>query len=175
VRGSITRGQKLECHAGIPLWPETVAAVRLAIEKRRPAKSEADAKLLLIGARGTSYVKHTGGLRVAAEFARLRDDVGIKDRVFYDLRRTFQTVADNQSRDRDGVKAIMGHAPASGDMSAIYRQGFDDDRLRAIVNAVRGWLFPKPTAAKKPKLKAPKAATTEQRPQREPADLRVVG
>jgi integrase len=132
----------------IPLWPETVAAVRKAIEKRRPAKSEADAKLLFIGARGTSYVNHTGGHRVAAEFARLRDEVGMKDRVFYDLRRTFQTVADNLSRDRDGVKAIMGHAPASGDMSAIYRQGFDDDRLRAIVDHVHGWLFAKPAAGK---------------------------
>ena len=99
------------------------------------------AKLLFIGARGTSYVNHTGGHRVAAEFARLRDEVGIKDRVFYDVRRTFQTVADNLSRDRDGVKAIMGHAPASGDMSAVYRQNFDDERLRNIVDHVHGWLF----------------------------------
>lgn len=93
-------------------------------------------------------MNHTGGHRVAAEFARPRDDVGIKDRVFYDLHRNFQTVVDNLSRDRDGMKAIMGHAPASGDMSAIYRQGFDDDRLKAIVNIVRGWLYPQPAADK---------------------------
>ncbi len=157
----------------IPLWPETVAAVREAIEKRRPAKNEADAKLLFIGARGTSYVNHTGGHRVAAEFARLRDDVGLKDRVFYDLRRTFQTVADNLSRDRDGVKAIMGHAPASGDMSAIYRQGFDDDRLQAIVNVVRDWLYPVPKIEKRPKAK--KAASKPANQERESAPLRVVG
>jgi integrase len=128
----------------IPLWPETLAAVREAIAKRRPHKNPSDEKLLFIGARGTSYVNHTGGHRVAAEFAHLRDNVGIKDRVFYDLRRTFETIADNLSRDRDGVKAIMGHAPDSGDMSAVYRQCFDETRLRCIVDLVHDWLYAEP-------------------------------
>ena len=66
---------------------------------------------------------------------------------FYDLRRTFETIADNRSRDKDGVKAIMGHAPASGDMTATYRQEFEDERLRSIVNHVRDWLYPPQTAA----------------------------
>ncbi len=162
----------------IPLWPETVAAVRKVMESRRASKNPAEANLLFIGARGTSYVNHTGGHRVAAEFARLRDEVGIKGRVFYDFRRTFQTVADNRSRDRDGVKAIMGHAPASGDMSAVYRQNFDDDRLRSIVDHVHEWLYAKPAAgkqSKRPTLQRIK----EDRPrlQREPdkASLRIVG
>jgi len=160
----------------IPLWPETVAAVRVAAKKRRTAKAPEDAKLLFIGAHGSSYVSNTGGHRVAHEFASLRDAAHIKDRVFYDLRRTFQTVADNLSRDRDGVKAIMGHAPASGDMSAIYRQGFDDDRLRSVVDHVRGWLYAEKASAKRsPSPKNKPTAEPRTAKQEQTAALRIVG
>jgi integrase len=125
----------------VPLWPETIAAVNAAIAKRRKPKNAEHEHLLFIGDRGTSYINKTGGHRVAQEFAHLRDDCKV-DRTFYDLRRTFETIADNKSHDKDGVKALMGHAPASGDMSAVYRQGFDDDRLRSIVSHVRTWLYP---------------------------------
>jgi hypothetical protein len=113
------------------------------IEKRRPAKNPDEANLLFIGPRGRSYVSDVGGYRVAAEFAKWRNAVGIKDRVFYDFRRTFQTVAENLSRDKDTVKAIMGHTFSESDMAARYRQGFYDDRLQDVVNHVRSWLFSK--------------------------------
>ena len=35
----------------------------------------------------------------------------------------------------------MGHAGASNDMSAVYRQRVDDERLLAVTNHVRKWLF----------------------------------
>jgi len=156
----------------IPLWPETVTAVRKVMEHRNPAKNPDESHLLFIGARGTSYVNHTGGHRVAAEFARLRDDVGIKDRVFYDFRRTFQTVAENLSRDKDTVKCIMGHTFSETDMAARYRQGFFDVRLRDVVNHVRTWLFGKQatagdTATKKRAKVAAKPKVQRQQSQRE--------
>ena len=58
----------------------------------------------------------------------------------YDLRRGFQTVADG-ARDPVATSFVMGHAPAAGDMAATYRQTIDDDRLKAVVNVVRTWLF----------------------------------
>jgi integrase len=61
-------------------------------------------------------------------------------RTFYDLRRTFQTIAEG-AHDLVAVQSIMGHAPASADMSAVYRQRVDDDRLRAVSDHVRAWLF----------------------------------
>ena len=64
----------------------------------------------------------------------------IEDRCFYDLRRTFQTVAEG-ARDLAAAQAIMGHAPPASDMSALYRQRVDDDRLRAVVDHVHNWLF----------------------------------
>lgn len=35
----------------------------------------------------------------------------------------------------------MGHAPSGADMSALYRERIDDDRLLAVTEFVRRWLF----------------------------------
>jgi integrase len=127
----------------IPLWPETVSAVEASIEKRTKPKDDADTKFIFIGARGESYVGDHKGYRVTAEFSRLLRAAGIVDRSFYDLRRTFQTVAEKSSTDFPAISAIMGHAPKSGDLAAVYRQGgIGDERLRAVADGVRGWLFP---------------------------------
>src|SRR5262249_8799165 len=73
----------------VPLWSETVAAVKTAIAQRRQPKDLADANLLFIGKLGSSYVSHTGGHRIAHEFSDLCEAAGVTGRVFYDLRRTF--------------------------------------------------------------------------------------
>ena len=59
---------------------------------------------------------------------------------FYALRHTFETIG-GESRDQVAVDHIMGHSPAAGDMSAVYRERISDERLRAVVNHVHGWLF----------------------------------
>ena len=59
---------------------------------------------------------------------------------FYALRHTFQTVAEG-AHDMAAVQSIMGHAPAAGDMSSVYRERIDDTRLQAVVEYVRKWLF----------------------------------
>ena len=46
---------------------------------------------------------------------------------------------------------LWRHAPASGDMSAIYRQGIEDQRLRAVADHVHGWLFAKVAKQRLPK------------------------
>lgn len=125
----------------IPLWPDTRKAIKEAIEQRRQPKEPADAGLLFIGRRGTSYRDDAASYRVSAEFADIRKLTTINSaRTFYDFRRTFQTVSEN-SRDSVAVRAIMGHAPPTDDMSSIYRQRIDDDRLVAVVAVVRKWLM----------------------------------
>ena len=124
----------------VPLWPETVEAVKLAIDKRCQPKNPAEATILFIGGRGRSYQTDHGGYRVAAEFARVMKAAGVKGRSFYDLRRTFQTVAED-SHDLEAVKALMGHAPPENDMSARYRQKIEDARLLAVTGIVRAWLY----------------------------------
>jgi integrase len=122
----------------VPLWPETVAAIREVLASRREPREEKNSGLLFITKRGNSYAASPRGLIL--EFERLAKNAGVEGRTFYDLRRTFQTVAEGV-HDLVAVQAIMGHAPKSGDMASIYRQRVDDSRLLATVNHVRAWLF----------------------------------
>jgi integrase len=62
----------------------------------------------------------------------------MKDRSFYALRHTFQTVAD-EARDFVAVRAIMGHA-GTGDIADHYRERISDARLIAVSEHVRKWL-----------------------------------
>lgn len=126
----------------IPLWPETVRALKAAIARRPTPKDAADVDLVFIGARGENYIGKHKGYRVTQAFDRLLTDAGIEGRTYYDLRRTFQTIAEG-AHDLVAVQSVMGHAPPGGDMSAVYRQGVADDRLRAVVEHVRKWLYGK--------------------------------
>jgi integrase len=72
--------------------------------------------------------------------ARVLKKAGIEHRTFYDLHRTFQTIAEG-AHDLAAVQSIMGHAPSNGDMSDIYRQRVSDERLRAVTDYVHDWLF----------------------------------
>jgi integrase len=75
------------------------------------------------------------------EFKKLCAEVGIKRRgSFYTLRHVFQTIAEG-SRDLVAVQTIMGHAPATNDMNAVYRERVEDERLQVVVNHVHAWLF----------------------------------
>lgn len=124
----------------IPLWSETVEAIESMLAGRVKPKRSADADLLFIGKRGESYVGNHKGYRVTQEFRRVCDQAGVEGRSFYDLRRTFETIGED-SRDLVAVKAIMGHAPATGDMSSVYRQRISDDRLQAVTTVVHDWLY----------------------------------
>jgi integrase len=124
----------------IPLWTETVDAIKASLESRREPK-DADVKtLLFVGPRGETYLA-SNGYRVAGEFARVLDGAKIKPkRGFYCLRHVFQTIGEG-ANDLVAVQSIMGHAASGSDMSARYRERIEDARLLAVVNRVRDWLF----------------------------------
>ena len=65
---------------------------------------------------------------------------------FYGLRHTFETIG-GESRDQVAVDHIMGHA--RDDMASVYRERISDERLKAVTDHVRGWLFGKTVLAKK--------------------------
>ncbi|HBE70981.1 MAG TPA: integrase [Planctomycetaceae bacterium] len=123
----------------VPLWPETELAISKAIEH---ANSKGEDSLCFIGLRGKHYIspKKTGG-RVTGEFVTTRNSAGVNPaRTFYDLRRTFETVA-SSTVDQPAIDAIMGHTPSESNMPARYRQGLlPDYRLRGVVDCVREWL-----------------------------------
>jgi integrase len=125
-----------------PLWPETVQALRDALAKRPQPKDPADSGLVFITKFGKGWQSGIGNSPVGREVSRLLDSLGINGRKglgFYTLRHTFRTVADG-AKDQPAADLIMGHEVPH--MSSIYRQGIEDDRLRAVSNVVRNWLFP---------------------------------
>ncbi|MCI0464603.1 MAG: site-specific integrase [Gemmataceae bacterium] len=137
---------------GIPrravLWPETVTALKEALAKRPEPKSEDHAGLAFLSLRGTPLcsvreANRTDG--VAVQFGNLLQRLGINGRKgigFYCLRHVFRTVAD-EARDQPAADYIMGHeAPP---MSAVYRERISDERLKAVTDHVRAWLFPPST------------------------------
>jgi integrase len=133
----------------IPLWPETVQALRDAIALRKPPKSRDDADLVFLTRNGARWVRvqqNRQGTRftnidaLAQEFSKLLGSLDITGhRNFYCLRHCFETYA-GESRDQVAVNAIMGHVDNS--MAATYREGISDERLMAVVNTVRVWLWP---------------------------------
>lgn len=75
------------------------------------------------------------------EFNKLLRSLKLKRHgvAFYALRHTFETVA-GESQGQVAVNAIMGHVDES--MAGLYREGISDERLQAVVDTVRAWLFP---------------------------------
>ena len=127
-----------------PLWPETVAALQEWLpEKTKPQDSE-NTNCVFLTRAGTKWVKvNKNGAPADAlgqQFSKLlkRLDLYRPGLSFYALRHTFETVA-GDSKDQVATSCIMGHVDAS--MSAHYRERIGDDRLVAVVNHVRGWLF----------------------------------
>ena len=124
----------------VPLWTETIDAIKVAIAQRRQPKDATHNRLIFIGPRGESYLA-ANGYRVAGEFARALDAAKIKPkRGFYSIRHSFQTIGEG-ANDLVAVQGLLGHAASGSDMSAIYRERIDDGRLLAVVQHVREWLF----------------------------------
>jgi integrase len=133
------------------LWPETVEALRAELARRPEPKNQEDADLVFVTKRGHRWAKDTRDNPVSKEFAKLLRELHINGRKglgFYTLRHTFRTVAD-ESKDQPAVDFIMGHEVPH--MSSVYRETISDDRLKAVTDLVRSWLFltPKVETVKK--------------------------
>lgn len=124
----------------VPLWPETVKAVRQSIKWRPKHKKQADSQIVFLNQRGARWVKgngQTAGLsekmkRLLRKLKLYRPglDMGA-------LRHTFQTVGDEASP--LATRAIMGHV--DGSMSGNYRESISDEKLRLVTDHIRQWLF----------------------------------
>ena len=123
-----------------PLWPETVAAIRDALAARREPKNEEHAGLVFVTSKGGCWHTGTTDNPLSHEVWKLLKALGINGhRNFYALRHTFRTVGDG-AKDQPAADYIMGHEVAH--MSSVYREGIDDERLKAVTDHVRKWLFP---------------------------------
>jgi integrase len=123
-----------------PLWPETVEALRTAIAARPKPKMDEAAGLVFITSRGRHWL--SGGIAnpISQAIRTLMKDAGVHRAGIgpYTLRHVFRTVADG-AKDTPAIDLVMGHTDPS--MAAHYREHIEDDRLRAVVEHVRKWLF----------------------------------
>jgi integrase len=121
------------------LWPETVAAVREALAKRPTPKMEEHAGLVFVTKYGGTWDKGNTDNPLSAEVRKLLNALGINGRRnFYALRHTFETIG-GEAKDQVAVDHIMGHARE--DMASVYRERVSDERLKAVAEHVRAWLF----------------------------------
>lgn len=128
-----------------PLWPETVEAVRVAIEQRPKATVFEGVECVFLNQHGRLWVRQGEKSRtdyLSRAFQGLLKRLGLhKDGFgFYTLRHVFRTIAD-AARDIPAARAIMGHVDAGID--AVYRERIDDSRLKAVTDHVHDWLWPK--------------------------------
>jgi integrase len=129
------------------LWPETVAALREALAKRPEPKNTEDAGLVFVTKYGFSWAKGTTTNPVSQETKKLLNALGINGRHglgFYTLRHVFRTVGD-ETKDSVACDGVIGHETPH--MSSAYRERISDERLRAVANHVRAWLFPEANPA----------------------------
>jgi len=124
----------------IPLWAETVDSLRQWLTIRPEPKLPEHEHLVFITARRLAWVKATEDNPVSKEFRKLLDATGLyrPGMGFYSLRRGFRTIAD-EVKDQSAADFLMGHVDPS--MAGVYRQRIGDDRLQAITNHVRRWVF----------------------------------
>lgn len=128
-----------------PLWPETVAAIRDAIADRpapRGGKTEGLVFLTRLGRSHANATEKSHTNNVTHAFTKLLRKVSVhKERIgFYALRHTFRTIADD-TRDHVAINLIMGHTDPT--IAEVYRERIEDDRLVAVTERVRHWLFGK--------------------------------
>jgi integrase len=144
----------------VPLWPETVAALRQALAARpKPATDEVKG-LVFLTTLGQLWVRENihrtedNRIRkvvpmdaITQAFDKVIRRLGLKRKGigFYTLRHTFRTWAD-EVRDQHAIHRIMGHAIPG--MAGIYVEEISLDRLRAVVNHVRSKLLGSAETAK---------------------------
>jgi integrase len=150
-----------------PLWPETIAALQEWLRVRPNAKDKVNEGLMFLTGAGGTWTKNTADNPISREIRKLLDKLGIKGpRNFYCLRHTFQTIGD-EARDFLAVRHIMGHVGA--DIADAYREKISDERLRAVAEHVRGWLF----GQAKSEADEPPQKLAKQRTRKERARLRL--
>ena len=138
-----------------PLWPETAAAIHEALASRPTPRKKEYKDLVFVTTRGNPWRICERGADtkdgemtvvlsdfIGKTFSRLLKDLGLHRPGigFYSLRHAFETVA-GDSKDQVAVDFIMGHAASGSDMASAYRERIEDERLLAVVEHVRTWLF----------------------------------
>lgn len=130
----------------IPLWPETVSALREVLAVRPTPRNDSDAGLFFITQQRRRFVREGDNgcpiETIGPAFTKILKSLRLfkSRRGFSALRHTFRTVADG-AKDQPAIGLVMGHADET--IADYYRHGIEDSRLEDVVNHVHEWLFSK--------------------------------
>jgi integrase len=132
------------------LWPETIQALQHVLDNRKEPAQE-HARLVFITKYGKPWANGSYGTALTHEMDKLLRALKLKrpGMSFYTLRHVFATIGADAC-DQVAVNQVMGHADAS--VVGMYRERIADERLVAVAEHVRRWLF----AEEKPRLKIAK-------------------
>lgn len=117
------------------LWPETIEALNAAKRLRFPPANRLAAESFFLKPSGRPFDK--GNCEVTKWFTQIAKWAGV-DATFYYLRHTHQNIGE-RTGDSVAVKVTMGHADNS--ISDTYRHGIADERIIAVTNTIRTWLY----------------------------------
>lgn len=125
-----------------PLWPETVKAVKAAMEDRPKTVTDEAKGLVFVTTFGNPWTnaEERTDNAISAAFRKLLIDLGIYRKnvtTFYSLRRTLETIGATAG-EQVALDFIMGHC--GQDMASVYRQKVFDKPLRKVTDHVRAWL-----------------------------------
>jgi len=123
------------------LWPETVDALKAAIEARPEPETKEAKRLVFVTTRGRPWIIRGTANRISFLARDLMMTLGVHRSKggFATLRHVFRTIADG-AKDQVAVNHAMGHSDST--MAGVYRERIDDSRLRAVADHVRAWLWP---------------------------------
>lgn len=129
---------KTRFYRRVTLWPETIHAIS-SMPRYRPAKG---AEGFLFTTRNGRVYQEDGANGIAQAFKRLmvKHGIELEQSGFGKLRATHRTAGDG-ANDANASKLIMGHALGSSDTEEHYIRGVMDDRIKAVTDFVRNWLF----------------------------------
>lgn len=138
------------------LWPETITALKAAIEARPPArKAEWEDLVFLTSHRRPWYQDGDTSNPIQQAFKKSADKAGCyrKGVGHYALRHMLET---HGGPDQVAVNFVMGHVESG--IAAEYREGIPQERVKAVCRNVRKWFM-----AGKPKKKTTKTTSKGKR------------
>lgn len=132
----------------IPIWPETIAAIKEAMSPDRT-------DLVFVTARGKPWWTESNNTMISGAIRTLMQDVDVwvSGRGLYVGRHMCET-AGGECMDQVAVNEVMGHV--DGSMAGVYRESISDERLIAVTDTIHAWLYGSTKAKSKTTKRASK-------------------
>ncbi len=138
----------------VPLWPETVQAIRKHLKTTKKGVTEETKGLLFITRRGQKFVRSVLSVGESGSPKLIESDaiillfkramaaagISLPGVAFYGLRKACETFG-AETGDQVAVDHIMGHAPDADDMADVYRCYVAEESLRRVTDHVRRKVF----------------------------------